>query len=142
MKLSVQVNGKLVRQGLETLDGEVPKIGRRRIRTTMNRVYRIVSPYPPPPNALASKRRTGNLFAHWRIEQLPEAGGYSISNTATRKGQAYGQYVNGDAYGGRQRWFHKAHGWENTRDVVETEVEKLPDEIEKEIILVARKAKL
>lgn len=134
MQLSIKVDGKLVRQGLEDLGAEIPQIGRRRIRTFIDRVYRRVSPYPPERPG-QRYRRTGNLFSHWQIVALPD--GYQIANTAMRKGKAYPQYVIGDARGGSQAWMHKGR-WEVLRDVVEDEAQSLPDEIKDDIIMVAR----
>ena len=135
MQLTINVNGELVRKGLQDLSAEVPKIGRQQIRTVLNRVVRRQQAYPSERTG-QTYHRTGNLFSHWRIEEV--ANGYQIGNTAQRKGRAYGKFVQGDAYGTGQAWMHKGR-WQLFRDVTEEELLKLPDEILKEIMMVARR---
>ena len=138
MQLTIKVNGELVRKGLQDLTAEIPKVGRQQIRTVMNRIVRRMQEYPS--ERLGQRyRRTGRLFASWKIEEVKS--GYTVANTAARKGRAYGQYVVGDAYGTSQAWMHKGR-WLVMRDVVEQEVEKLPQEIENEIYMVARRVGL
>lgn len=138
MQLTIKVNGNLVRKGLQDLTAEIPKIGRQQIRTVMNRIVRRMQEYPS--ERLGQRyRRTGRLFASWKIEEVQS--GYTVANTAARKGRAYAQYVVGDAYGTSQAWMHKGR-WQVMRDVVEQEVEKLPQEIENEIYMVARRVGL
>ena len=149
MQLTLKVKGELVRQGLQDLSAELPKIGRRQIRTMMERVKRVVQSYPPEPphrvkygshsilgTIITHSGRTGNYGAGWKIDSVTN--GYTIANDVS-----YAIYVSGDAYGNRQRTWKfgsmKAYGWHNTRDVVEAEVEKLPQEIEDEIVMVARR---
>lgn len=135
MRLSVRFRGEVVRQGLENLSVEIPRIGRRRLRTIMNRVVRRMQAYPAErPGQLY--RRTGNFFSHWKIEEITT--GYAIENTAHRKGNYYGQYVVGDAYGTGQAWMH-AGRWELLRDVTEEELDALPEQIEDDVVLVARR---
>jgi hypothetical protein len=137
-QLTIKVNGELVRMGLQDLSAELPKIGRRQIRTVMNRIVRRQQAYPGERPGQTYKR-TGKLFYSWKIEEVEN--GYRISNTAARKGRSYAQYVVGDAYGTSQAWMHKGR-WELTRDVVDQEIEKLPQDIEDEIIMVARRINL
>ncbi len=135
MRLSIKVNGELVRQGLQDLANEIPKIGRRNIRTVMNRIVRKAQAYPAElPGQVY--RRTGRLFYSWKIEEVQS--GYAISNTAAFRGRAYAQWVVGDAYGTRQAGIHQGR-WSLFRDVVDEEVAKLPPEIEDEIQMVARR---
>lgn len=134
-KITIRVDGEMVRQGLEDLSAELPRIGRRRLRTFANRVVRKMQDYPPERPG-QRYQRTGNLFYHWKIEET--ANGYAIENTATRKGRAYPQYVVGDAYGTSQAWMHTGR-WSKLRDVVDQEAQTLPPEIEDDIVLVARR---
>lgn len=134
-QITIKVNGDLVRKGLQNLSAEIPQIGRQQIRTMMNQVVRRMQEYPAERPGQKYKR-TGTLFSHWKIEEISK--GYQLSNTASRKGRAYAQYVVGDAYGTSQAWMHKGR-WNVTRDVLDQEVEKLPDVIEKEIVMVARR---
>jgi hypothetical protein len=138
MQLSIKVKGELVRKGLQDLAAEIPKIGRQQIRTMLNRVARRMQEYPGERPGQTYKR-TGRLFYSWKIEEIQN--GYTISNTAARKGRAYAGYVVGDAYGTQQAWMHKGR-WLVTRDVVEEEVTKLPPAIEDEITMVARRSGL
>jgi hypothetical protein len=129
----------MVRQGLENLSAELPLIGRRRIRTVMNRVVRRMQAYPAQRSGQRYVR-TGRLFSHWKIEEIER--GYSVENTAAGpNGKAYAKYVVGDAYGTGQAWMH-AGRWDVFRDVMEEELQVLPDEIHDEIILVARRVGL
>jgi hypothetical protein len=150
IRLSVRVNGDLVRQGLENLAAELPQIGRRRMRTIMERIKRRMQAYPPERmksvrlshpilghtiRAMGYKR-TGRLGRSWRISEINR--GYVIENTASFRGHAYAGYVVGDAYGTNQAWMH-AGRWEKFRDVTEEELKALPIEVEQEIIMVARR---
>lgn len=157
-QISIKTNAPMVRQGLEDLGAEMPRIGRRRIRTMMERIKRRMQEYPPEPagqstvsthnvlgrtykRARGRYQRTGKLGASWAIEKVGGGMGYRLSNNAERKGRTYGQYVVGDAYGTGQAWMHKGR-WQKLRDVVDEEVEQLPEEIDGEIILVARRVGL
>lgn len=135
MRLSVRINGAVVRQGLEDLAAEIPQVGRRRLRTIMNRVVRDMQEYPEERPG-QTYVRTGRLFSHWKIEEIPQ--GYAVENDAQRRGNYYGRYVVGDAYGQGQAWMHVGR-WRVFRDVMEKHLEALPPEIEDDIILVARR---
>jgi len=147
--LTIKVKGELVRQGLQDLSAELPKIGRQKIRAMMDRVKRKMQEYPSEPSnrtrtaqhsilglIYTKTGRTGNLGRSWKIEEVPN--GYRLDNAAARKGRGYAVYVVGDAYGARQAWMHQGR-WNVTRDVMDEEVEKLPPEIEDEIVMVARR---
>lgn len=154
-KLSIRVEGELVRQGLQDLSAEIPQIGRRGIRTVMNRIVRRMQEYPPEPAGQSKRvshtifgyiikavgyKRTGTLGRSWKIEEIDN--GYQIENTArSKRGHRYSRYVVGDAYGTGQAWMHQGR-WQVFRDVVDEEVEKLPPEIEQEIVMVARRNNL
>jgi hypothetical protein len=162
-QLTIKVRGEIVRQGLQDLSAELPKVGRRGIRAMLNRVVRKMQEYPPEPahrtrssshsvlGLIYTKTgRTGRYFRSWKIEQVTN--GYKLSNTAENKGHAYAIHVGGDAYGQNQREWSggkygtpgsmKAYGWKLTRDVVDEEVSSLPNVIEKEIMMVARRVNL
>ena len=120
MKLSIRVRDELVRQGLENLSAEIPAIGRRRMRTILERVKRIMEAYP-------SERpgqkyvRSGRMFRSWRIEKLGNNKGYSLGNVAKFKGNAYPHFVVGNAYGTGQAWMHRGR-WPQFRTVTEKEL--------------------
>lgn len=152
MQLTITSNVGLVRQGLEDLGAEIPKIGRRRIYNVMLRI-RSELRKPGEPVTYPIKwdserqrraffasdgfgrgipaRRTGNYNARYRIIRADN--GYTIENTAR-----YGRYVGGSAYGTGQSRIH-AGRWLLMRDVVEAQVEELPQEIAAEIEMVARR---
>ena len=139
MQISIKTkNAEVVRQGLEDLSAELPRIGRRRLYAAMNRITREMEGYPPERPGQRYKR-TGLLGASWDVKRLDN--GYMITNDARRKGRTYGHYVVGDAYGAGQAWMHKGR-WPKLRDVVDAEIEKLPDAVSDEIKLVARRAGL
>lgn len=153
MKITVKVSTDLVRQGLEDLESETPKVGRRRMRTVMERIKRRMQEYPPErpgqsieePHPVLGKifkpakgryKRTGTLGGKWAI--LKWETGYTITNDATQKGRAYGQYVVGSAYGTGQAWMHVGR-WQLFRDVVDEETAKLPEEVQDELQTVTRR---
>lgn len=149
MQVTVSVRGGMVRQGLENLAGDLPRVGRRRMRTMADRVVRIMQVYPPEPSRRTKVEwhpvlgkiytktgRTGLLFRSWFIREQPK--GYMIGNDAARRGRQYAKYVVGNAYGTGQAWMHVGR-WKVFRDVLDAEVAKLPQEITKEIIMVARR---
>jgi hypothetical protein len=150
-ELKISFEDGLVRQGLEDLAGEFPKIGRRRIYDMVNRITRTMEAYPPE-RAGQSRigyhlklgrvfiatgyRRTGKLGRSWKVDRNDD--GYSIRNTAERNGHPYPRFVVGDAYGTGQAWMHRGR-WLVFRDVVDKEVEKLPKEVADEVVMVARR---
>lgn len=130
-QLSIQVTGAdIVRQGLQNLSAEIPQIGRLQIYRTMQGIVRRMKEYPPAPPA-STYVRTGTLGGGWMI--LPAQNGYSVQN-----GTSYTKYVTGNAYGLEQAWMH-AGRWQLLRDVAEDETSKLPEEIENQISMVARR---
>lgn len=154
-KLSIKVRGELVRMGLQDLSVELPRVGRRQIRTMLNRVQKRLSvPGKPPTYPIkwdsAKQRkaffatdgfgrgiptkRTGEYAAGWKIE--PITNGYALTNETE-----YSKFVGGDAFGVVHSGIHKDR-WQVYRDVVDEEVQTLPDEIEREIVMVARRNNL
>lgn len=157
MQLRVTLSrGELVRQGAQNLEAEVPQVGRRQIRTVMDRIKRRMEAYPaerPGQSKTGSHpilgttytavryKRTGKLGRSWRIEKAGNSG-YIIRNDARdKRRRAYGRYVVGDAYGTGQAWMHRGR-WQVLRDVADEEVAKLPPAVEREIEMVARRAGL
>jgi hypothetical protein len=154
MQITIESNVGLVRQGLQDLSAEIPKIGRRKIYDAMNRITREMEGYPGE-RANQTYVRTGNLGASWKVERTED--GYIVSNdarsasTVQRRtangirsyrnksaGRRYTRYVVGDAYGLGQAWMHKGR-WPLFRDVVDKELDKMPDEVAEQIELVARR---
>ena len=153
MRLTIRVDGELVRKGLEDLNAEIPQIGRQQIRAIANRIVRRMQIYPPEPahrtrvedhptlgTIYTRTGRTGLLFRSWKIYEV-QSKGYTIENSASRRGKEYSKYVVGNAYGLMQAWMHKRR-WQLFRDVVEEELQRLPSAIEDRIVLVARRKNL
>jgi hypothetical protein len=162
-RISIHVKTDLVRQGLESLFAEVPKIGRRRIRTLLNRIQKAMKKPGEKPTypikwdsvkqriayfasdgfTLKGKRppgyvnshipyvRTGKYNAGWRVEKFGETG-YTLRNNSP-----HGKYIGGGADGSGQSRIHGGR-WTLLRDATEEEITKLPSEVVKEILLVAR----
>lgn len=135
MRISIKVDGELVRKGLQDLGMEIPKIGRSQLRFTSERIVRRMQAYPPE-RPRQKYKRTGRLFRSWKIDNSQDR--YTIENTAAKKGRLYGHFVIGNAYGTGQAWMHRGR-WLLLRDVVEQELEKLPDDVLEKIMLVARR---
>jgi hypothetical protein len=154
-QISIKTNAPLVRQGLENLTKEIPAIGRRRIYNTMRKIQaRMRKPgksphYPIKWDSEKQRRaffatkgfgrgipttRTGQYTSGWKI--VKQDTGYQLTNQV-----GYTKYVGGDAYGQIHSGIHVGR-WPVLRDEVEAEIKTLPDEIEKEIKLVARRNNL
>jgi hypothetical protein len=159
MQISIDVRGQLVRQGAENLNAEIPQIGRRQMRTRMERIKRRMQEYPPerPGQSVTGShavlgrtyrpakrryRRTGRLGRSWTILNNADKG-YALRNDARdpRRGTRYARFVVGDAYGTGQARVHEGR-WQVLRDVVDEEVATLPPAVEREIQIVARRNNL
>ncbi len=136
--LSIITNAALVRQGLQNLRSEIPKIGRRKIYDAMNRITRKMEAYPAE-RASQKYVRTGRLGRSWKVKRLDN--GYIISSDARKRGRSYSRYVVGTSYGTGQAWMHVGR-WQKLRDVAEEEIAGLPPEIEREINMVSRRVGL
>lgn len=136
MQLSIRVNGELVRKGLQDLGAEIPKIGRQQIRFTSERIVRRMQAYPSERPG-QKYRRTGRLFRSWKIDKSEDR--YTIENTARgKRGRNYSHYVVGDAYGTGQAWMHRGR-WVLFRNVVDAELQKLPEDVQEKILMAARR---
>ncbi len=152
-QLSIQVKGEMVRMGLQNLADEIPKIGRLQIyRTAMDirKGMQVKGSKPTYPINWDSVRqmkaffasdgfgggiphtRTDEYITAWRVESIGDQG-YRLVNTI---GGA--QYIGGNAYGQKQSRIHQGR-WPLFRDVADAELVKLPENIEKEIKVVARR---
>ncbi len=125
-------NAELVRMGLQNLDAEIPKIGRKQIYTTAQAVVRREKIYPA--RSGSTYKRTYRFRAGWSIEQYEL--GYRILNRVP-----YGHYVVGDAFGNNQAWMHQGV-WQPFREVADEEAAKLPQAIRDELSLAIRRNKL
>ena len=134
-QITIKSNVGLVRQGLQDLGAEIPKIGRRKMYDAVNRITREMEGYPPERQG-QKYVRTGRLGFSWRVHRLDT--GYVISNNASRRGRYYTRYVVGDAYGHGQAWMHVGR-WQKFKTVVDAEIEKMPQQIVNEIEISGRR---
>ncbi len=125
-------NAELTRMGLQNLDAEIPKIGRKQIYQTAQAVVRREKIYPS--RSASRYTRSYRFRAGWTIEQYEL--GYRIMNRVP-----YGHYVVGDAFGGNQAWMHQGI-WVPFREVADEEAAKLPEAIRNELSLAIRRNKL
>lgn len=152
-QLSVQVDGQLVRNGLQNLDAEIPKVSRLAIYRTSQRIQqrmKKIGAKPSYPIRWASVkqlkaffasdgfrhgipyRRTGKYPSGWKVIQKGTTG-YTVMNDSESA-----QWIAGNAYGQRQSSIH-AGRWPVFRDEADAEIKNLPAEIEREIVMVARR---
>ena len=150
-RLSITVDGKLVRQGLEDLDAEIPQIGtlqiyqrllsaRTRLRRPGKRPFlpiRWVN--PKQRRAFYASEGFGGGIPHIRRgseaawELIKIENGYMLTNKSSGA-----KWIWGDAYGNDQSKI-LVDNWPNFRDVTEQELEGLPDAIGENIMMVARR---
>lgn len=161
--MSIQLrNAKLVRQGLQDLQREIPNIGAQDIYEAMQRARERVKKYPPSPRRVRwdsekQKRayfatngfgggipyvRTGTYGRSWYIRRNPRnaraMAGYSLISNAEQRGRRYSKYVGGDAYGNSQSRIHQ-NRWAKVRNSVEKETKSLPATIRMHILMAARR---
>lgn len=155
-QLTVRVNGQMVRQGLQNLAADIPQVGRLQIYRASQRVQKRMKqpgskPSYPIPWASEKQRRAffatdgfGGGIPHsrtnayvdaWKIERIGDTGYQVVNRTKAAK------YVGGNAYGLGQSQIH-AGRWPLFRDVAEDELKNLPEEVAKEIRIVARRSGL
>ena len=130
LSITVGPAARIVRQGLQNLRTEVPKIGRMRMYEASERIMRKMQKYPPT-RVGQRYRRTYRLRDSWTIRRLEK--GNRIVNRAP-----YANYVVGNAYGTYQAWMH-AGRWPLFRDVADAEIARLPKTIKENIVTVARR---
>ena len=152
-QLSIQVHGQMVRMGLQNLDAEIPKVGRLQIYNTVMAIRKGMQVKGTKPNypidwaSIKQKKafyasdgfgggiphnRTDDYVNSWQVEGLGNMG-YRLVN----KSQG-AQFIGGNAYGLRQARMFRGH-WPLFRDVADQEVQKLPENVNKEIKVVARR---
>ena len=132
MQLSLSFrNAELVRMGLQKLDAEIPKIGKKPIYQTSQAIVRRQKEYP---SRSSEYKRTYKFQAGWMIEAYEL--GYRIINRVL-----YGKYVVGNAFGTGQAWMHVGI-WKPFRDVAEEEIAKLPELVQAELTLAVRRSGL
>lgn len=146
-RFSIKVHGKLVRQGLESLDDEIPKVGRQRIYLRMLRARSRLSQAAPRPtyplkwDSEKQKRaffasngfgggiphkRTGKAQRGWNLQGQED--GYRLANE-----EAGAFFVWGDLFKRKSQSDIHAGRWPLTKVVVFEELDQLPDEISADI---------
>ena len=152
VQLSVKVRGaELVRQGLEDIAREAPRIGRKRIYDMMRNVLKLLRTPGKKPSypinwdsdrqrryVLAMLRAQDNL-PYRRTDALPRGWeivstdkGYRLENPAPAAVYVYGNYE-----GERQSRIHEGRH-PIFQEVVEEAIQELPPDIEEHITYYAR----
>jgi hypothetical protein len=152
VRLSLRTIGAdLVRQGLEDLGAEIPRIGQRRIYNTMLRVRsRLRQPAPRPryPISWDSERQRRFVMALLREQGGPpyrRSGRYEKGWNIVKTGTGYrienntpgALHIGGDHSGHGQSRIHEGR-WPLFQRVVEDEVKGLPPDVESHISYYAR----
>jgi hypothetical protein len=130
--IQVEVDGKLVKQGLQNLSARIPKVGRLQLYKTARRILARVQ-YP----SVSSRKRAG-LKPYKRTHTLQQAKAHALQRTENGylikidpknpKGRSYGVFVLGDALGQRQAWMH-VNRWPVLRVITDEELARLPAEV-------------
>ncbi len=152
--LTTNDSAKMVRQGLQNLEKQIPEVGRLQIYRVFQRIKSRMSREALRPSGpinwdserqrkafFASDgfgggiptRRTGTYARGWQIER--QDNGYRLTNAA----ESYARYVGGDAFGMSQSGIHRGR-WPLFRDAVDEEIANLPEEVEKNLELASRDA--
>lgn len=137
-QLSVKWNRndlRIVRQGLENLRAEIPKVGRNRIFQKLRKLVIRMKRYPSrPPNS--TYVRTFRLQKSWSIRRKGNMG-WTIFNRASNRGRMYAQWVIGDAFGMRQAKIHVGR-WKILRAEMEKILKELPKVAAESVHLAVR----
>lgn len=145
------VGADLVRQGLQDLDREIPRIGRQTIYDALSHAKRILSTPGAPsrsPVQWDSDRqrrfvlgmlreqnnlpysRTGRMNSGWTMEKLDS--GYRLENSNENAVYVYGNYE-----GARQSRIHQGR-WPTMQEVIENAISGLPEAIEENLSYYGR----
>ncbi len=147
-QIQVVIDGRFVRQGLQNLSAAIPEVGRLQIYRTAQRIYsamKVKGAKPTYPIQWDSEKQRRAFFAsdgfgggipHKRIDQYVNAWtierigdmGYRIKNESPGA-----EWIAGDS----QSRIHRGR-WPVFRYVIGIEVQKLPEEITREIVNVSR----
>lgn len=152
IRLSVKATGaEVVRQGLQDLNAEIPRIGRKgiydKMRGVLTRLRQPGAPSTSPVNWDSEKqrrfvlaklsaednlpyRRTGHNPRAWELVPLPM--GYRLENP-----QDAAVYIYGNFEGARQSKIHESR-WPIMQELVEAAIEEMPSEIEQNISYYGR----
>jgi hypothetical protein len=146
-KFTLIIHGELVRQGLESFDEEIPKVGRQRIYLRMLRIRTRMAANAPKPRrpitwdsekqrkfVLAKLRREGNLPYQrtgktqrgWILTSMSD--GYRLANE-----EPAAFFVYGDLFKRKSQSRIHEGTWPLTKVVTFEELDQLPDEISADI---------
>ena len=145
-------NSKIVRQGLQDLSAETPKIGRKQLYDTSRSIVRRLQPsqaaLPTWPINWDSLRQKiaffhtdgfGGGIPHVRVGKrtkwmiIKTDTGYRVRNPSPRAVHVYG-----DAFGLQQSRIHVGR-WPLFRNVADEELAKLPKQVQDALRIVARR---
>ena len=152
IRMSVKATGaEVVRQGLQDLNAEIPRIGRKgiydKMRGVLTRLRQPGAPSTSPVNWDSEKqrrfvlaklsaednlpyRRTGHIPRAWELVPLPL--GYRLENSQDASVYLYGNYE-----GLRQSSIHEGR-WPIFHDLVDAAIEDMPQDIESQISFYGR----
>ncbi len=152
----INFHGALVQQGLEKLDADIPKVGRKRIYTRMLQIKnRLSQPgkkpdYPIPWDSEKQKRaffatdgfrggiptrRTGANIRGWILQAQED--GYRLANE-----ERGAFFIWGDLFKRKSQSNIHAGRWPLSKEVVFDELDKLPDELSADIEAAKKRAGL
>lgn len=130
-RISIGVEGvKVVRNGLENLSRDIPKVSIERIGASADEIMTIMRKYPAKPPG-SKYVRTYRLKNSWKKKKVTGLG-YSVEADPVQKGRHYGKYVVGNAYGEQQAGVH-AGRWKLFYEVVQKQTDKLIRSIDRAI---------
>jgi hypothetical protein len=152
VNITARKGAEIVRQVEQDLRAELPKVGRLKLRNVIERIrskMRGQGKKSSRPVRWDSDKqrmaffatggfgrgiptvRTGTYLRGWEVVEKDSAIGL-INKTAGAK------YIGGNAYGLGQSRIHK-NRWRLLRDVIDQEIDKLPDEMRAALFVVARR---
>jgi len=144
-------DGEIVRMGLENLEADIPLVGRKQLRDTLNRALkRMRTPGAKSTSSvkwdskeqriaffasngfgrgIPTKRRNEYVKA-WTI--IKNENGYVLVNALPQA-----KFIGGGPFGGSQSRIHQDR-WELLRTAFVEETEKLPEKVSEQIRIVAK----
>lgn len=125
-----------IANGLLRTADEVPVTTGHEIRKVMDKSKRVLVQQPPQRPG-QTYVRTQRLVSGWEVTNVESPFvGHGLQNYTP-----YTKWVTGNEFGQMQAWMH-VNRWPVLRDVVEKFVEEVPDNIKKQIMVVAGAAGL
>ena len=150
--IALQVeNAEIVRSGLEDLEAEIPLVGRKQLRDTLNRALKRLRKPGRKSNSPVQwdtkkqrrayfategfgrgipTRRTNEYVQAWQI--IKTENGYMLTNPLPQA-----KFIGGGPFGGGQSRIHQDR-WELFREVFVEETENLKEEVQEQVRIVAQ----